>query len=276
MRKLRRGARGPRFAEPARVCGEIFGCQRRDSTVFQPSAAHSARICRDTPTNGHGPDWSKTAGIQVPATRISPGSIHIGSRSRHDHDPRASASPGPEACACFRAGASRARTGNPQRQRPVVEQGKAREGKVAAVIHRPVAVLLIWLDFGNRQPCSSVSPATCHGRVLGVPSGLVGTIRTQSNLGFHENPYFEKNGRFFSCASCGYVVDLPHVAQVRFWRPKRPHSEESRVIWQSPSSWDKKLRIFKKEVSFFYFLWVQKWCFGSKNGVFGSLGPGVR
>ena len=26
-------------------------------------------------------------------------------------------------------------------------------------------------------------------------------------------------------ASCGYVVVLPHVAQVRFWRPKRPHSE---------------------------------------------------
>ena len=26
-------------------------------------------------------------------------------------------------------------------------------------------------------------------------------------------------------ASCGYVVVLPHVAQVRFWRPKIPHSE---------------------------------------------------
>ena len=26
-------------------------------------------------------------------------------------------------------------------------------------------------------------------------------------------------------ASCGYVVDWPHVAQVRFWRPKLPHSE---------------------------------------------------
>ena len=26
-------------------------------------------------------------------------------------------------------------------------------------------------------------------------------------------------------ASCGYVVVLPHVAQVRFWRPKMPHSE---------------------------------------------------
>ena len=25
--------------------------------------------------------------------------------------------------------------------------------------------------------------------------------------------------------SCGYVVDWPHVAQVHFWRPKRPHSE---------------------------------------------------
>ena len=234
-----------------------------------------------------------SAGTRQPTVTVPNGQKQPESRSRRPEfrqdpstsgpDPgttmipcRASASPGPEACACFRAGASRARTGNPQRQRPVVEQGKAREGKVAAVIHRPVAVLLIWLDFGNRQPCSSVSPATCHGRVLGVPSGLVGTIRTQSNLGFHENPYFEKNGRFFSCASCGYVVDLPHVAQVRFWRPKRPHSEESRVIWQSPSSWDKKLRIFKKEVSFFYFLWVQKWCFGSKNGVFGSLGPGVR
>ena len=26
-------------------------------------------------------------------------------------------------------------------------------------------------------------------------------------------------------ASCGYVVVLPHMAQVRFWRPKMPHSE---------------------------------------------------
>ena len=26
-------------------------------------------------------------------------------------------------------------------------------------------------------------------------------------------------------ASCGSVVVLPHVAQVRFWRPKMPHSE---------------------------------------------------
>ena len=34
-----------------------------------------------------------------------------------------------------------------------------------------------------------------------------------------EKPCFEKNGRFF----LRHVVDWSHVAQVRFWRPKRPH-----------------------------------------------------
>ena len=75
------------------VCGEIWlscRCQRRNNTVFQPSTAHLAGIRRDTPTND--PDWSKTAGIQVLAPRILPGSIHIGSRSQDD--PWSSASPG--------------------------------------------------------------------------------------------------------------------------------------------------------------------------------------
>ena len=49
-------------------------------------------------------------------------------------------------------------------------------------------------------------------------------------LGFHGNPYFKKIDQFFSCA-CGYVVDWPHVAQVRFWRPKRPHLERRHAIW---------------------------------------------
>ena len=94
----------------------------------------------------------------------------------------------------------------------------------------------------RRQRAGGVS-----GGVLGVPSGLVGTIYTQSNSRFRENPSFEKIGRFFLC-TCG----CGGLAQVRFWRPKRPHLERSHVVWQSPSSWDKKLQTFQKNVNFFF------------------------
>ena len=92
----------------------------------------------------------------------------------------------------------------------------------------------------------------CPQGTLGVtvPSGLVGAIYTQSNSDFIETPYFEKIGRFFWCA-CGYVVNWPHVAQVRFWRPKTPHLESSHVVWQSPSSWEKKKRKSQKKLSAF-------------------------
>ena len=59
--------------------------------------------------------------------------------------------------------------------------------------------------------------------------------------------------------SCGYVVDWPHVAQVRFRPPKRPHSEKKTCHSETPLSWIKKMRTFKKNRSFiFYLLLVQK------------------
>ena len=46
-------------------------------------------------------------------------------------------------------------------------------------------------------------------------------------------PLILKNRPIFLCA-CGYVVDLPHVAQVRFWQPKRPHSERKDMPFGNP------------------------------------------
>ena len=123
-------------------------------------------------------------------------------------------------------------------------------------------------------------PAASSGRrVLGVfwrcPAVLWGPS-TPNPTQVSWKTLILKNWPIFP-ASCGYVVVLPHVAQVRFWRPKRPHSEERHAIRQSPASWDKELRTFRKyQFLFFYLLWVKKWCFGSKNGGFECFGPGVR
>ena len=59
----------------------------------------------------------------------------------------------------------------------------------------------------------------------------------------------------------------PHVAQVRFWRPKRPHLEKGHVVWQSSPSWDKKLRTQQKY--FFTFYGSKGGALGQKNGAFG-------
>ena len=45
---------------------------------------------------------------------------------------------------------------------------------------------------GSRQHLAGGVSWGCFGGVLGVPSGLVGTIYTKSNSGFMEIPYFEK------------------------------------------------------------------------------------
>ena len=69
--------------------------------------------------------------------------------------------------------------------------------------------------------------ATSGRRVLGVfwrcPAALGGPS-TPNPAHFSWKILDVKNWPIFP-ASCGYVVDLPHVAQVRFWRPKRPHLE---------------------------------------------------
>ena len=87
-----------------------------------------------------------------------------------------------------------------------------------------------------------------------MPSGLVGTIYSQLNLSFMETPYFEKKMAEFFCVQ----VDWPHLAQVRFWRPKRPHLEEKK-----PCRFGNlmgQLRTFQKaSISrFFLLLWVAR------------------
>ena len=71
-------------------------------------------------------------------------------------------------------------------------------------------------------------PAASSGRrALGVfwrcPAVLWG-LSTPTPTQVSWKTLILKNWPIFP-ASCGYVVVLPHVAQVRFWRPKRPHSE---------------------------------------------------
>ena len=49
-----------------------------------------------------------------------------------------------------------------------------------------------------------------------------------------------------------------------FGDQKRPYSEKKRhAIWQSPLSWDKKVRNLKKTIYFFTF-------YGSRNGILGK------
>ena len=93
-------------------------------------------------------------------------------------------------------------------------------------------------------------------------SGPVGAIYTQSNSGFMEHPCFEKIGRF----------PLRHVDMWRigpmwpkcaFGDQKGLIKKKRHAIWQSPSSWDKKLRTLKNRFLFFTL-------HGSKSGILGQ------
>ena len=99
---------------------------------------------------------------------------------------------------------------------------------------------------------------------LGVPSVLVGATHTQPSQAAWAALVL-KSWSIFLCV-CGYVEDWPHGVQVRFWRPKGPHSDKEQAVWQSPSSWDKRLWTFQKILVFYFYgskvvLWVKKWCF---------------
>ena len=109
------------------------------------------------------------------------------------------------------------------------------------------------------------------GVSLGCPAVLWGAIYTQFNSGVMETPFFEKLADFFLRA-CGCVVNLPHVAQVRFLQPKRPYFDQKACRLAIPLIRDKKLQTFQKaSIFFFYLLCVKRGCFGSKNGVWGNL-----
>ena len=109
-----------------------------------------------------------------------------------------------------------------------------------------------------------------------MPSGLMGTIYTQSDSGFMENPYFEKLADF-SCVMwiCGGFAPRGPSALLATKNAsfgiKTCHLAIPRIMGQKIADF----YIFDFYM-FFYLLYVKKWCFGSKNGVFECFGPGVR
>ena len=100
-----------------------------------------------------------------------------------------------------------------------------------------------------------------------MPSGLVGTIYTQSNSGFMENPYFEKLADF-SCVMwiCGGLAPCGPSALLA---TKKASFGIKTCHLAIPLIMGQKLRTFQKID--FYFLpfmgqkvvfWVKKRCFG--------------
>ena len=81
---------------------------------------------------------------------------------------------------------------------------------------------------GLRRYRADWEPATTSGRralsVFWRYSAVLWGPSTPNPTQISWKPLILKNWLIYP-ASCGYVAVLPHVAQVRFWRPKRPHSE---------------------------------------------------
>ena len=135
----------------------------------------------------------------------------------------------------------------------------SRDGK------RDGLVLLIRFTLEEQQYRADWEPAGASGRrVLGVfwryPAVLLGPSTPYPTL-VSWKTLILKNWPIFP-TSCGYVVDWPHVAQVRFWRPKRPHSEKRHVIWRylfgnPPYHGTRNCELFKKLL-----FMGQKVCFG--------------
>ena len=109
----------------------------------------------------------------------------------------------------------------------------------------------------------------CPWGVLEVPSGLVGTIYTQSNSGFMKTPYFE-NLADFSCVH----VDMWWIGPM--W-PKCAFGDQKGLIWKESMLFGnplhhgtKNCELFKKcRILIFYFL--VKGDILSKKTVFGGV-----
>ena len=110
-----------------------------------------------------------------------------------------------------------------------------------------------------------------------MPSGLMGTIYTQSDLGFMENHYF---GKLADCscvmwicggfAPCGPSTLL--VTKNASFGIKTCHLAIPRIMGQ-------KIADFLKKIDFFIFLAFhgsKNGILGQKNGGFECFGPGVR
>ena len=109
-----------------------------------------------------------------------------------------------------------------------------------------------------------------------MPSGLMGTIYTQSDSGFMENPYFEKLADF-SCvmwicggfAPCGPSALL--ATKKASFGIKTCHLAIPRIMGQKIAD--------LKNIDFFYFFAFygsKSGVLGQKNGGFECFGPGVR
>ena len=108
-----------------------------------------------------------------------------------------------------------------------------------------------------------------------MPSGLMGTIYTQSDSGFMENPYFEKLADF-SCvmwicggfAPCGPSTLL--VTKNASFGRKTCHSAIPRIMGQKIADF------LKIDFYFLAFHGSKSGVWGQKNGGFECFGPGVR
>ena len=107
-------------------------------------------------------------------------------------------------------------------------------------------------------------------RVLGVfwrcPAALWGPLASTPNpTQVSWKTLILKNWLIFP-ASCGYVVVLPHVAQVRFWRPKCLIRNKDMPFGNPPHHGTKDCGLLKIDfILIFCLSWVKKWCFGSKK-----------
>ena len=123
------------------------------------------------------------------------------------------------------------------------------------------------------------SAAPSRRRTLGVSWGCPAAVwgpPTPNPTQISWKPLILENWSIFPVL-CEYV-DWPYVAQVRFWRPKRPHLKKRLAIWQSSLSWDNKSWTFQKNTCIILFTFYR-----SKSGTlvqktvfWGCFGPSVR
>ena len=137
--------------------------------------------------------------------------------------------------------------------------------------------------------CTHVYTSACTGQIRsrqhlagGVPWGCSGGTQGPCGdhlhpiqLRFHGNSCFEKLADF-SCVMwiCGGLAQCgPSALLVT----KKASFGNKTCHLAIPPIMGQKMRNVKNIILyFFYLLWVQKWYFGSKNGVLGCFGPGAR
>ena len=109
-----------------------------------------------------------------------------------------------------------------------------------------------------------------------MPSGLMGTIYTQSDSGFMENPYFEKLADF-SCVMwiCGGFA--PRGPSALLATKKSLIRNKDMPFGNPPHHGTKKCGLLKNiDFLFFAFHRSKSGVLGQKNGGFECFGPGVR